>query len=452
MLFKQYKSAGLAHFSYMIADQGEATIIDPSRDIDGYLRDAAMAGYHIDQVLETHRNEDYVIGSCEVEAATGARIFHADGQWEYQYGQPTENGQEFWVGRMKIKAMHTPGHTPGSMSYVLHDPDGNPWIIFSGDSLFSGDVGRVDLLGEDRLEEMAGYMYDSLFNKILPLGDGIIVCPAHGAGSVCGSEIAERTWTTVGLERRLNPKLQVETLEEFIDLHGKMLERPPYFRKMEVLNLSGAPIMGRLPELRPLMPEVFEKASRNSYLVDSRDQVSFAGAHVPGSISMWEEILPSFAGWFLGYDKPVAFVCDPGDIEEITRMMVRIGFDNLAGYLNGGLVGWAGAGKPIDSIKMLSVEEFCDLMKSEEDPFVLDVRGDEEIKGEGLKHGKNIHLTELLENLDSVPKDRKVIPLCTSGYRSIIAASLLKKSGWENLVIPVGGLGAWRALKCDFEL
>ncbi len=246
--------------------------------------------------------------------------------------------------------------------------------------------------------------------------------------------------------------MQVETLEEFIDLHGKMLERPSYFRQMEVLNLTGAPIMGRLPELRPLMPEAFEKASCNSHVVDTRDQVSFAGAHVPGSISMWEEILPSFAGWFLNYEKPVAFVCDPDDIEDVTRMMVRIGFDNLAGYLNGGMVGWAGAGKPIDSIKMLSVEEFCDLMKSDENPFVLDVRGEEEISDEGLKHGKHIHLTELLENLDSVPKDRKVIPLCTSGYRSIIAASLLRKSGWENLVIPVGGLGAWRALKCDFEL
>jgi len=452
MLFKQYRSVGLAHFSYMIADQGQATIIDPSRDIDGYLNDAKTAGFQIDQVLETHRNEDYVIGSCEVETATGAKIFHADSQWDYKYGQPAENGQEFWVGRLKLEALHTPGHTPGSMSYVLHDPDGNPWIIFSGDSLFSGDVGRVDLLGRDRLAEMASHMYDSLFNKIIPLGDGIIVCPAHGAGSVCGSEIAERTWTTVGLEKRLNPKLQVETLEEFIELHAKMLERPPYFQQMEVLNLSGAPIMGRLPQLKPLMPEAFEKSSCNSQVVDTRDQVSFAAAHVPGSTSIWEEILPGFAGWFLSYEKPVAFVCDPDDIEEITRMMVRMGFDNLDGYLNGGMVAWARAGKPLDSIDLLSAQAFCDLMKNEEYPFLLDLRGTDEIKGDGLKNGTNIHLTHLLENLESIPMDHKVIPLCTSGYRSMIAASLLKKAGWANLVVPVGGLGAWRALNCDFEL
>ena len=295
-------------------------------------------------------------------------------------------------------------------------------------------------------------MYDSLFNKIIPLGDGIIVCPAHGAGSVCGSEIAERTWTTVGLEKRLNPKLQVETLEEFIELHAKMLERPPYFQQMEVLNLSGAPIMGRLPQLKPLMPEAFEKSSCNSQVVDTRDQVSFAAAHVPGSTSIWEEILPGFAGWFLSYEKPVAFVCDPDDIEEITRMMVRMGFDNLDGYLNGGMVAWARAGKPLDSIDLLSAQAFCDLMKNEEYPFLLDLRGTDEIKGDGLKNGTNIHLTHLLENLESIPMDHKVIPLCTSGYRSMIAASLLKKAGWANLVVPVGGLGAWRALNCDFEL
>ena len=233
-----------------------------------------------------------------------------------------------------------------------------------------------------------------------------------------------------------------------------MLERPPYFRQMEVLNLTGSLIMGRLPEMRPLilMPGAFEKSSSNSQVLDTRDQVSFAGAHVPGSISMWEDILPSFTDWFLNYEKPVAFVCDPDHIEEIARMMVRIGFDNFVGYLKGGMVGWAGAGKPIDSIKLLSVQELCDLLKREEDPFLLDIRGDDEIKGEGLKHGKNIHLIQLLENFDSVPKDRKMIPLCTSGYRSMIAASLLKRAGWENLVIPVGGLGAWQTLKCDFEL
>jgi hydroxyacylglutathione hydrolase len=452
MLFKQYESKGLAHFSYMIADQGQAAVIDPRRDVDIYLRDAAAAGYHIDHVLETHRNEDYVIGSCELQAATGAEIFHADGQMDYKYGSAAEDGQEWRVGRLMIRAIHTPGHTPGSMSYLLHDPDGNPWIIFTGDALFSGDVGRMDLLGEDRLEEMAGHMYDSIFNKILPLGDDIIVCPAHGAGSVCGSEIAERTWTTVGLERRLNTKLQVATKAEFIERNGKMLERPPYFRKMEVLNLEGAPILGRLPELRPLLAGAFATAAQKSQLVDTRDQVSFGAAHVPGSLSIWDEILPGFAGWFLTYDQPVLFVCDPDNSEDILRMMIRIGFDNLSGYLQGGILSWAMAGKALESIPTLSMAEFCDLMKSETPGFPLDIRSEEEIKGDGFKNCVQIHLTQLLDHLDAVPRDSKILPLCTSGYRSMLAASLLKKEGWEDVALPIGGLAAWQAFGCDFEL
>jgi len=452
MLFEQYRSEGLAHFSYLIGDQGQAVVIDPRRDVDAYLRDAAAGGYHIGCVLETHRNEDYVIGSCELQAATGAMIFHADGQMAYQYGVQVEDGQEWTIGRLKIRAIHTPGHTPGSMSYLFHDPDGNPWVIFTGDALFSGDVGRVDLLGEDRLTEMAGLMYESIFNKILPLGDEIIVCPAHGAGSVCGSEIAERTWTTIGLERRLNPKLQVSSKAEFIEKHGKMLERPPYFRKMEILNLEGAPILGRLPALRPLMPVAFAKAIENGQIVDTRDQTAFGAAHVPGSLSIYSEILTNFAGWFLNYETPLAFVCNQTDVDAITRGMVRIGFDRLAGYLKGGMVGWTQAGKSIGRIETLAMSDFCNLMQSDHPGFLLDVRGAEEIKDGGLKHGQRIHLTQLSAHLDSIPQEQKVLPLCTSGYRSMIAASLLRQAGWEDVAVPLGGLGAWKAFGCEVVL
>lgn len=454
MLFKRYESQGLAHYSYLIADQGKATLIDPRRDIDDYLQDAARGGYQIERVLETHRNEDYIIGSSEIEAATGATIFHADGQWDYEYGQAVEDGQEWQVGRLMIRAIHTPGHTPGSMSYLLHDPDGHPWLVFTGDTLFSGDVGRMDLLGQDRLEEMAGMMYESLFEKLLPLGDQVIVCPAHGAGSVCGSEIAERTWTTIGLERRFNPKLQVGTKDEFVEQFAQMLERPPYFRHIERINLSGAKVIGRIPELTPLSPDeiVKEKANQDVQLIDTRDQVSFASAHVSGSLSIWHEILASFAGWFIDPDQPLLFVCDPDDRDQIVRTMLRIGYDRLTGYLAGGMVAWTQAGKNVASLNLYSPKELCTTLESGDMPFLLDVRGEDELTGEGLKHAKRIHLTQLPEQLEAIPNDQSIVTLCSSGRRSMTAASYLKQKGWEKLGVLMGGLEAWENVDCNIEL
>jgi hydroxyacylglutathione hydrolase len=452
MIFRRYKDEGLAHYSYLIADEGQAAVIDPRRDIDVYLTDAARDQAYIVSVFETHRNEDYLIGSCEIETATGARIFHADSQWDYQYGEPVEDGQTWRIGRLKIKAIHTPGHTPGSMSYLLHDPDGNPWVLFSGDALFSGDGGRVDLLGEDRLPEMAGMLYDSIFNKILPLGDDVLLCPAHGAGSVCGSKIAERTWTTIGMERKSNPLCKAKSEQEFLELHGKMLDRPPYFLNMEELNLAGPPILGTLPVLKPLNPKAFEKEMTKAQLVDTRDQFGFGGGHIPGSLSMYLPILPSFAGWFLSYDEPILFVCDPDDTEVIVRTMIRMGFDQLSGYLGKGILGWAVSGNIAEHIPLVTVSDFCSMMKKGGDQFVLDVRDDDEFKGEGLKHATHIHLTHLLEEIDEIPKGHPVFPLCRSGNRAMLAASLLKREGWKDINLLMGGLSAWRAYGCNFDL
>jgi hydroxyacylglutathione hydrolase len=338
------------------------------------------------------------------------------------------------------------------MSFLLHDPEGSPWILFTGDALFSGDAGRVDLMGEDRLEEMAGHLYDSIFEKILPLGDGIILCPAHGSGSVCGGEIAERNWTTIGLEKQLNPKLQVRSKSEFIERHAKMLERPPYFRKTEHLNLVGPEVLNRLPALRPLQAGAFGAAASTAQIIDTRDQASFGAAHVPGSLSIWKEILPNFAGWFLDYENPILVVCEAQDRETLVRMLVRLGYDRFAGYLEGGVVGWALAGKDLSTIATPDQGEFAAMLGSDAPPFVLDVRGKDEIKGWELQHGMRIHLTELLAYLDEIPKDRKIAPMCTSGYRSMLAASLLEKAGWHHLSVPIGGLKAWIANRFDMVL
>jgi hydroxyacylglutathione hydrolase len=354
------------------------------------------------------------------------------------------------VGRLKIEAMHTPGHTPGSMSYILYDPDGNPWIIFTGDCLLSGDVGRMDLLGEEKLETQAGDLHDSIFDKILPLGDGVLLCPAHGAGSVCGSEIAERTISTIGLERQLNPKLQVQSKDEFISNYARMLERPPYFLKMESLNLVGAPIYKRLPILKPLSPNTFDEMRTDAQIIDTRSQVAFGGTHIPGSLSILESVLPNFVGWFNNYDSPILFVCDPDGRENIVRRMFRMGFDNISGYLEGGIIAWAKAGKTLDSVDILQMDEFCTLLDSKKDDyFLLDVRKAEEIrKQSGIAGSRHIPVTQLLDNLSEIPRDKNVVPLCPSGNRAMLAASLLKREGWAQVSVPVGGIGAWKASKC----
>lgn len=452
MIFKRYESEGLAHYSYLVGDQGYAVVIDPRRDIDDYLVDAEQNGYHITMVLETHRNEDYLVGSTELAAATGAELYHADAQWDYQYGSAVTDGQVWKIGRLKFRAIHTPGHTPGSMSYLLHDPEGHPWIVFTGDCLFSGDVGRMDLLGEDQLEKMAGMLYESLFERLLPLGDHVIVCPAHGAGSVCGSEISERTWTTIGLEWKFNPKLQVSSKIEFIEKFAKMLERPPYFRKMEELNLAGPPVLGHLPDLQPLSPGEFDKRMEVAQVVDVRNQDCFGGAHLPGSLSIWKDNLASLAGWFLTYDSPLAFVVNESDTESVIRTIVRLGFDRVDGYLKGGMVAWSKSGRSLETMKMLSVDTFCREMKADTPKFVLDVRGEDEVEGEGLQQATRIHLTQLSDSLNEIPRDKPVYIVCRSGYRSLMAASLLRQKGWRDLRVLIGGLEAWRNFGCEVEL
>jgi hydroxyacylglutathione hydrolase len=325
-------------------------------------------------------------------------------------------------------------------------------MVFSGDTLFAGGVGRVDLFGEDRMNELAGQLYDSIFEKLLPLGDGIILCPAHGAGSVCGSTISERSWTTIGLEKRINPALQVESREEFIDKNAKMLERPPYFRKMEKLNLAGPPVLGRLPMLQPLQPDAFEQAAKKAQVVDTRGEIAYGSAHLPGSLSIWEAGLPAYAGWYLDYDRPILIVTEAEDTRPIVRMLIRIGFDRLAGALKEGVLTWAKSGKPLETIGTLSARELCERMKGDTDAFILDVRGAEEIKDDGLEHGLRIHATVLSRHLDRIPQDRPIIVVCPSGLRSMFAASYLRKEGWGDLNVLIGGLEGWESFNCDAVL
>ncbi len=452
MLFKRIESEGLAHYSYIIGDQNEAVLIDPRRDVEKYIDLASEHGMNIKTVLETHRNEDYVIGSYEIKKRTGAKIYHADKELDYTYGEPAEENDTWNVGRLKLEAIHTPGHTLGSMSYILYDPDGKPWMIFTGDALFAGDVGRVDFYGQENLESMAYKLYDSIFNKILPLGDGVIVCPAHGSGSVCAGEIAEREITTIGIEKERNPKLQVEDKEEFAEKVGEMLEYPPYFEKMEEMNLEllEYPLSGKIMEY--LSPKEFKNRAEEAVILDTRKELSFGASHIPGAISIWEDGIPSFAGWFLPYDRPILLVDESGDPSEAVTYLHRLGYDNIEGCLSGGMLSWHMSGQESKSIDTVNVQEVCSILDEKESTFLLDVRPKDEIKKEGRIEGaKEIHITQLPERMEEVPKDKEVYVFCGSGLRSMTAASLLKRNEWEDIHVVLGGLSGWSSTTCPVE-
>jgi len=452
MLFERIESKGIAHFSYLIGDGHRAVVIDPRRDCDIYIDRAVRRGFRITTILETHRNEDYVIGSVELADRTRAEIWHADGQLDYQYGQAVTDGQSWKAGRLKITAIHSPGHTPGSMSYLLHDPGGQPWMIFTGDALFAGDVGRVDLLGMDRAEELAGQLHDTLFEKLLPLGDDIIVCPAHGSGSVCGSAIAERTWTTLGLERRLNPMLQLSGRGEFIAKTAQELERPPYFRRMERLNLEGAPLSGGLPAPPPLTADEFAEKAQASIVLDTRSNLSFCAAHVPQSLSIWLEGLPGFVGWFTPYDKPILLVNESDDSDRVVRYLIRLGYDQLVGSLAGSMLSWHMAGQESGTIRTVTVQTLCALLDEEEKLHVLDVRNSDEVASAGeIPNAQRIHITQLPHRMSEVPRDRSVYIFCGSGLRSTVAASLLQRQGWKNVAVVLGGLAGWSSVSCPLK-
>ena len=450
MLFEKIKSPGLAHNSYLIGDGGEAVVIDPRRDIDVYLDKAVEAGYSIEYVFETHRNEDYIIGSMELKQKTGATIYHADEHLDYEYGQPMQEGQEIEFGRLVIEGLHTPGHTPGSFSYVLYGYEGEPWMVFTGDVIFAGDVGRVDFLGEDKLEHTAEALYNSIYNKILPLGDEVILCPAHGAGSVCASAIADREWTTIGIEKQLNLHLQYESKEEFIEEVGEMLEYPPYFEKMEACNLVRGTMLSEKEKPPALSVDEFAgEMDDGAVVIDTRTEVSYAGAHIPCSISIWKDNVPSFVGWFVPVDSPVLLVSDDGYPEEEINHLYRTGYDDIRGYLGGGMVGWHMAARKSETIDTVRVEELCQIIDSSEDYFILDVRSEDEVEDEGeIQDAVNIHLTQLNENLQELPEDREIYIFCGSGLRSMTAASLLKNEGFGNVNVVLGGLIGWSSTTC----
>jgi hydroxyacylglutathione hydrolase len=445
MVFERVTTEGLSHHSYFLGEGGEAVVVDPRRDVDVYLELARQHHAKIRWVLETHRHEDFAIGSRELQERTGARILHGKAL-PFAYGEAAEDGQDIAVGRLRIRAFETPGHTAESMTYgVIDTASGSDAVIaFTGDALFVGEVGRTDLYGPDRREELAGWLYDAIVKRILPMGDGVILAPAHGGGSVCGAGILDRNESTLGFERLHNPKLVGMDRDRFI--REKATERlivPPYFRRMEAYNLQGPPILGHLPMPDPLSPEAFAERAKEALIVDTRMPQAFAGGHVPGSYSIWLQGLPLYAGWVLPPDRPILLVTDPEtSIERIVRMLVRVGYEQVIGYLRGGFEAWQNSGRPVERTGVVTAPEVREMLGK--GAVLLDVRNAEEWT-EGVIDGSLLLDTaELERRLAEVPRGKPIISMCSVGHRGSIGASILQRHGIPEVYNFLGGLKAWR--------
>jgi len=451
MFLEIVKSPGIAHLSYMIGDQNVAAVIDPRRDIDIYLKIARRENAVIKYIFETHRNEDYVIGSTALAAATGAEIFHGQAL-DFAYGQQVSEGHSVSVGDLDLIVLETPGHTLESISIAMTDRSfGKECVgVFTGDALFIGDVGRTDFY-PDRAEEVAGVLYDSIFGKLLSLGDQAILYPAHGAGSVCGFGMASREFSTIGYERLNNPRLQM-TREEFIrfkvDEHHY---KPPYFSQMERYNQEGAPSLETLPNPVAVDADEFAvKQQKGMTVLDTRSPEAIAGAFIPGSLTIPLNMVPAFAGWFMPYDQPIGLVVESNSqIDTAVRHLIRLGYDRIGTYLESGLHEWEVEGHRYDRIPAIYARELLERMNSDEDLVLLDVRGEDEFQEGHLPGAINVYVGELPDRINEVPRGKPVVTFCGSGRRAIIAASLLKNSGFEDVSNCLGSMAACSALGCE---
>ncbi len=453
MFLETVKSEGLAHLSYLVGHGEEAAVIDPRRDCEVYVERARGRGARITHIFETHRNEDYVIGSSDLQRRTGAQIHHGAAQVA-DYAQSVSEGDEFAFGKLRLRVLETPGHTYDSISLVLSDASNgdDPLAAFTGDALFVGDVGRTDFF-PDRRQEVAALLHESLHEKLLPLGEHVILCPAHGAGSVCGSNLAPREFSTLGYERRHNERLRMGR-DEFVGFKARENHHfPPYFHTMERYNQEGAPPLDRLPVPQPLPPQAFENAMERGLMVlDARSPEAFAGAFIPGTLCCPLDAIPSYAGYFLEYDRPIGLIVErPEEIESALRYLVRMGFDDVQAVLAGGLTAWQTSGREFDHVPAVTARDLKERMEAGTDFTLLDVRGAEEFAEQHLPGALNVYLGDLPGRLDEIPRDRPITTLCSSGMRSMIAASILKARGFARVEENFGSMQACRHAGCPME-
>ena len=453
MKVEQIYTGCLAHAAYYIENNGEVAIIDPLREVQPYINRAKLDDAKIKYVFETHFHADFVSGHLDLKEKTGASIVFGPTAKPNYEAIVAEDGQIFEVGNYKIKVIHTPGHTMESTTYLLIDENGKEHGIVTGDTLFIGDVGRPDLaqkVVEDLTQEkLAGYLYDSLRNKIMPLSDDLIVYPNHGAGSACGKNMSKETTDTLGNQKKVNYALRADmTKEEFIEEVLDGLSEPPgYFPQNVMLNITGYESFDNVitKSNKPLSPEAFEAAANETeaIILDVRHQSEFVKGHIPRSIFIG--IDGGFAPWvgalIVDVSQPILLVAPEGREEEVVTRLSRVGFDNVIGYLDGSFQSWKNSGKEYDTITSISAEEFANRFEDNKD-VVFDVRKNGEFTAEHVDGAKSTPLDYINNYLQEFPDNKTFYVHCAGGYRSVIAASILKSRGIHNLIDVGGGYGA----------
>jgi hydroxyacylglutathione hydrolase len=449
MYFKQFYLGCLAQASYMIGSEGEAAVVDPRRDVDEYVEEARRQGLRIRYVVETHLHADFVSGHRELAERTGASVVFGAEAGAALPHHPVRDGDEIPLGRLRLRFLETPGHTPESISILVVEPESSavPRMVLTGDALFIGDVGRPDLAGSKgwSAEQMAGRLYDSLHGKLLKLDDSVEVYPAHGAGSLCGRNISKETSSSIGAERRTNYALQPMGRERFVELMTTDLpEVPQYFPRDAALNRQGAPPVRDLPRPPALSPaEVGARAGAGALILDVRGAAAFGAGHLPGSIHIaLQGQFASWAGTLLPPDRPLILVTDDeAGVDEAVTRLARVGLESVVGYLRGGLASWAEAGLPVQSLPQVAVDELRRLR--EEGVSVLDVRRLPEYAAGRVPGAVHVPLDRLQGEIEALDRSRRWAVVCAGGYRSSAAASLLQGHGFRDLFNVVGGTSAW---------
>lgn len=452
MYFEQFYLGCLAHASYMLGSQGEAVVVDPQRDVDLYVKATEEHGLTIRHIFETHLHADFVSGHKELAARTGAKIYFGAPAGATFPHVPVHDGFELRFGKAGIKVLETPGHTLESICLVVTDDEKpqKPWAVLTGDTLFIGDVGRPDLSRTYSPEQLAGMLYDSLHDKLLKLPDEVLVYPAHGAGSLCGRNMRAERSSTIGTERLTNYALQVQTRDEFIrQLTSNLPARPEYFLQDAEINRGGAPALADLPELKPVTPaELKARMEEGVMALDIRPGEQFAAGHVPGSVNIpLSGQFASWAGTILGLSSAPVLIADtPEQLSEGRLRLARVGIEGERGYLEGGVAGWQRAGFDLATLREISVQELQQHL-SKNGMRVLDVRREAEWLAGHINGAAWWPLDRFRVSPPEVDLETPLAVHCQSGYRSLIACSLLQRAGFKNVMNVSGGFGAWQEAK-----
>ena len=449
MYFEQFYLGCLAHASYMLGSEGEAIVVDPQRDVEIYLEAADKHGLKITHIFETHLHADFVSGHIELAERTGARI-HIGAKAGATFPHVAmQDGSELRLGRLRINAIETPGHTPEGMCLIVTDEEksARPWAVLTGDTLFIGDVGRPDLSKAHTPQQLAGLMYDSLHGKLLKLSDDVLVYPAHGAGSLCGRNMRAERSSTIGTERLTNYALQIKSRDEFIrQLTENLPSRPEYFLQDAQINRSGAPALSELPELPPIsVPELKTLLDQEVFVLDVRPNTDFAAAHVPGSVNIaLSGQFASWAGTIMGLSaRPVLIADTPEQYAEARLRLARVGIEDPRGFLQGGVAAWKRAGFPLAQMPQMTAEDLHHRMQGASTQ-VLDVRREGEWQSGHIEGAEWFPLDNFKVSAPEIDPTVPLVVHCQGGYRSMIACSLLLRAGAKDVINMSGGFDAWR--------